>query len=145
MIKKISFLFVLSCLCIACNQFWQGEVHPGEYTGSYDLDGGSLGTAHVDVTIYVIGEHSAEIREVWRGEKCRSGNRVYYGEINKFQETYNGETKIWYGVIGGSKDPTTDIMADYSLTPSLELYDSYEETYQGLIDSKKLCRMRSSN
>jgi hypothetical protein len=145
-ILQALFLIIMTCSIISCGfskeeQFWEGRVQPGTYTGNY-TDSSYPCTNRYKLTITIFDDQRIEIRETLRSS-CGSGNpetKVFYGYIHKYEETYNGERKVWYGVYNAKQDGGSWVTA-FNLSTNLEYSPGDCNTYQEYSMRDKYCTL----
>lgn len=126
--------------CSGCSEenFWEGQVHPGTYTGTWEeiaIGPGKPNRYTVTLTIYEdrIVKCKQECTILW-GDGATS-IEVATGHIYKHTETYNGERKVWY-TMETHPEPGSREAFDWSLSTSLELKDGSCQTWQSFTDDR---------
>jgi len=151
-ILQLSLSLVVVCLLVSftgCGNtssqtqqepFWEGRVRPGTYTGNYNEDNGMCYNRY-QITITIYEDETAKFKEVLNSS-CGSGApkiRVCYGALDKYVETYNGQRKVWYSVIGKSDDGWES--TSFNLSTSMEYSPGQRSTYQDYMARPKLCTL----
>ncbi len=111
--------------------FWEGQVKPGVYTGSwYD----NLFDRKDEWTLTIYDDETVKLKEV-----SNTGYHTYIevstGYIYKYVETYNGERKVWYG-IDTHPEPGSTMAQSMNISTSLEFSPGNWETYQDFNDRR---------
>ncbi|HAE25140.1 MAG TPA: hypothetical protein DCG33_07345 [Prevotellaceae bacterium] len=129
--------FFVSCSGTTSSQseeepFWEGQVQPGVYTGSwrYSIDVGTYNKVECTLTIY--DDETVKYKEktqiLW-GD-YNTDIEVSTGYIYKRVETYDGERKVWYS-IETRPEPGSRYRHNVELSTSLEFSGGGNRTYQG--------------
>lgn len=115
------------------DSFWEGQVKPGVYTGSWRRKLPIEEYNDVECTLTIYDDHSVKYREkeqqLWGHRKTFI--QVFTGTIYKHVETYNGERKVWYGI--ETKTETGSDFRERNLSTSLEFSECNFEIYQRFI------------
>lgn len=136
-------VFVTTCFMTSCSSgttssqseeepFWEGQVQPGVYTGSwrYSIDVGTYNKVECTLTIY--DDETVKYKEktqiLW-GD-YNTDIEVSTGYIYKRVETYDGERKVWYS-IETRPEPGSRYRQNVELSTSLEFSGGGNRTYQG--------------
>lgn len=110
--------------------FWEGRVKPGTYVGSWTHKSAG-GTNRVEATLTIFDNRQVEYKQsetiLWGDHKTTT--ELSRGYIEKHEETYNGERKVWYG-IETKPEPGARYSHSMNLSTNLEFGGANLNTYQ---------------
>ncbi len=135
-------IIVFSTLFITCRgksssqsktDFWEGEVKPGTYTITYTHpSAGGTNRTEITFTIYEDKFVDYKTKETILWGKRTTTTNVASGYLKKHEEIYDGERKVWYGIIAKTEpDGSGKVWAfENNISPSLEFSGGDCKTYQ---------------
>lgn len=139
--SQVLLVIASTCLLVSCTSgttssqsqqkeesFWEGQVKPGTYTGSWKdyIDNGIYN--QVECTLKIYDDKTVKYKEI-TNTSSRTFIEVSTGTICKHVETYDGERKVWYG-INTHPEPGSRYARHMNLSTSLEFSPGDCETYQ---------------
>ena len=139
-ILQVMLVIAATCLFASCaggsssqqqkESFWEGQVQPGTYKGSWRVPSAG-GENAVKGTLTIYDDETVKYKEeeqiLWGDYKTYI--EVSTGYIYKHVETYNGERKDWYG-IETKPEPGSKYSHSMNLSTSLQFSPGNCRTYQ---------------
>lgn len=153
-IMQVMLTFMATCFFVSCTSgnssssqsqpqeetIWEGLVQPGTYSGDYVEDNGCCINRY-SVTLTIYDDEEIKLKEVCRSS-CGSGapqTKIFYGYIHRYIETYDGERKVWYGVVANQEGGNWQTR--FNLSTSLDYSPADCDTYQTFSRGKVYCTL----
>lgn len=138
-ILQVLLAIATTCLFVSCveggsssqqqkESFWEGQVQPGTYKGSW-TEPNAGGTSYEDGTLTIYDDQTVKYKVKSKFPWGKESIEVSTGYIEKHVETYDGERKVWYG-IETKPEPGSTYSHSLNLSSTLQFSPGNCGTYQ---------------